>query len=383
MNHFEEQGPNRQPPRRRGLLSYFAVALIAAILGGYISQYFAPKATPPSPSNPAPSGYALPPQLTDPTKVGSETNRVVQVAQSVGPAVVGISNRVKVRQFFRSARVEEAGTGSGVIFDGAGYIVTNNHVVENAAELAVNLPDGRTAPAKLIGTDPRSDLAVIKIDLENLPVAKFGDSSKVKVGELAIAIGNPGGREFAGSVTSGIVSGLNRQLNSPEGSVAVNLIQTDAAINPGNSGGALLNANGEVIGINSIKIAVQGFEGMGFAIPSNTVMSIVNELRTKGKVTRAALGVTLVLDVDKELAAQYNLIVDYGVVIKPSPGGPAASAGLQNNDIIIALNDKQIQNRTDLQREMFNYKVGDTVNVTIVREQQKLTVPVTLGELAQ
>ncbi|ABZ83578.1 serine protease do, putative [Heliomicrobium modesticaldum Ice1] len=388
-NHYSQgpygggypSGPFGKPPKGRpGLLSYFVVALAAAVLGGYISQYFAPHAPAPGPSTPPPSGYALPPQVADPAQVSLDGNRVVQVARAVGPAVVGISNRVRVSQFFRGNRIEEQGTGSGVIFDGAGFIVTNHHVVAGAAELVVTLTDGRTAPATLVGSDPKTDLAVIKINLDNLPVAKFGDSSKLSVGELAIAIGNPGGKEFAGSVTQGIVSGLNRQLNTPEG-YAFNLIQTDAAINPGNSGGALLNANGEVIGINSIKIAVQGFEGMGFAIPSNQVMQIVNELRAKGKVSRAALGVTLIMDVDKELAQKYNLIVDYGVVVKPSPGGPAQKAGMQNNDILIAINDKPVRNRMELQKELFAYKVGDTVNVTVVREDQKQTLSVTLGEL--
>lgn len=375
-------GPYGKPPKRgRGLFSYFAVALAAAILGGYISQYFAPRTPMPEPSTPPPAGYALPPQVANPAEVAVDGTRIVQVARAVGPAVVGISNRVRVSQFFRGNRIEEQGSGSGVIYDGAGYIVTNHHVVAGAAELVVTLTDGRTAPATLVGSDPKTDLAVIKVNMENLPVAKFGDSSKLQVGEMAVAIGNPGGKEFAGSVTQGIISGLNRQLNTSEG-YAFNLIQTDAAINPGNSGGALLNANGEVVGINSIKIAVEGFEGMGFAIPSNQVMQIANELRSKGKVSRAALGVTLIMDVDKELARKYNLIVDYGVVVKPSPGGPSQKAGMQNNDIIIAINDKPVRNRMELQKELYNYKVGDTINVTVVREDQKPTLSVTLGELA-
>ncbi|MCW2279350.1 S1C family serine protease [Heliophilum fasciatum] len=393
MDYFEENQPGRK--RRPGLFSYFVVALIAALLGGYFSQTLfnaqggARIPIPGMPggstdkSAPPPSGYALPPQLPETTMVAGETSRIAQVARSVGPAVVGISNRVKVRQFFGGSTIREQGSGSGVIFDPAGYLVTNHHVVADAAEIVVSLADGRTTRATMIGSDPSSDLAVLKIDLENLPVAKFGDSSKVQVGELAIAIGNPGGKEFAGSVTSGIVSGVNRQLNTGEGSYAFNLMQTDAAINPGNSGGALLNANGEVIGINSIKINVPGFEGMGFAIPSNQVMQIVNDLRNTGKVARPALGVQTNIDVDKELAKQYGLITEYGVVVQPVPGGPAQRAGMQTNDIIIAINDQAIHNRPELLRELYKYKVGDTVNVTVVREQEKLTLPVTLGEKAQ
>ncbi|MDD2421170.1 MAG: trypsin-like peptidase domain-containing protein [Heliobacteriaceae bacterium] len=369
-------------PKRRfgGLFSYFIVALIAAFLGGYFSQYFVQKGTP-APAPLAPGGYALPAPVTDPASIVN-SSRIVQVATAVGPAVVGISNRARAGGLFTRQRIEEVGTGSGVIFDGLGYIVTNHHVVANAAELVVSVPDGRTARATLVGSDPRTDLAVIKVDLDNLPVAKFGDSGQVNVGEPAIAIGNPGGKEFAGSVTAGIVSGLNRQLTTPEG-FAFNLIQTDAAINPGNSGGALLNANGEVIGINSIKIAISGFEGMGFAIPSNQVVQIVDELRSKGKITRPALGVTLSLDIDKEMAKQYNLIVDYGVVIRALPGGPAQRAGLQNNDIVIAFNGKEVRRGVDLQKELFEHKVGDSVEITVVREDKKLVVPVVLGELPQ
>ena len=171
---------------------------------------------------------------------------IVAAAKKVGPAVVGITNKAYVRDFFNRVQLTERGTGSGVIYDKAGYIATNNHVVEGASEIIVSLPDGRTVKGKVLGADAVTDLAVVKINLDNLPVAEFGDSDTLQVGEPAIAIGNPLGMEFRGSVTAGVISALNRSIEI--GERKFNLIQTDAAINPGNSGGALVNADGEEIG---------------------------------------------------------------------------------------------------------------------------------------
>ena len=201
---------------------------------------------------------------------------IVAAAKKVGPAVVGITNKAYVRDFFNRTQLMERGTGSGVIYDKAGYIATNNHVVEGASEIIVSLPDGRTVKGKVLGADAVTDLAVVKIDADNLTVATFGDSDTLQVGEPAIAIGNPLGLEFRGSVTAGVISALNRSIEV--GERKFNLIQTDAAINPGNSGGALVNADGEVVGINSAKVAVSGVEGIGFAIPINTAKPILQEL---------------------------------------------------------------------------------------------------------
>ena len=193
----------------------------------------------------------------------------VRAAKVVGPAVVGITNKAVARDWFNNP-VETEGVGSGVIFKNDGgdsYIVTNNHVISGAKELIVSLPDGKSLKGKLVGADEVTDLAVVKVSSGKLPTAKFGDSDKIVVGEPAIAIGNPMGLEFQGSVTSGVISALNRTLDISD--KRVKLLQTDAAINPGNSGGALVNADGEVIGINSAKVAANGVEGMGFAIPIN------------------------------------------------------------------------------------------------------------------
>ena len=203
---------------------------------------------------------------------GARNTPIVAAAKKVGPAVVGITNKAYVRDIFNRVQLTERGTGSGVIYDKSGLIATNNHVVEGASEIIVSLTDGRSVKGKVLGADAATDLAVVKIDENNLPVADFGDSSTLQVGEPAIAIGNPLGLEFRGSVTAGVISALNRSIQL--GERKFDLIQTDAAINPGNSGGALVNAEGEVVGINSAKIAVSGVEGIGFAIPINSAKPI-------------------------------------------------------------------------------------------------------------
>lgn len=206
---------------------------------------------------------------------------IVKAAKKVGPTVVGITNKALVRDYFNRTQLVEKGVGSGVIYSKDGLIATNNHVVEGAKELVVSLPDGRTYPGRVLGTDPTTDLAVVKIDAkEDLPVAEFGDSDSLMVGEPAIAIGNPLGLEFRGSVTTGVISALNRSVDVGERNFK--LIQTDAAINPGNSGGALVNADGQVIGINSAKVAVSGVEGIGFAIPINEAKPILEALAKMG-----------------------------------------------------------------------------------------------------
>jgi len=231
-----------------------------------LSLYLAPIILGTNPIQPNPPGLNQP-KLPDIPQGGLDVSPVVAIAEQVGPTVVGISNRGQVQDFFGRTTVEERGSGSGVIIDSRGYIVTNYHVIEGASEIVVSLADGRKVTGELVGSDPRTDLAVVKIKADNLPVAVLGDSSKLKTGELAVAIGNPLGIEFARSVTVGVVSATDRTLTI--GDRQFRLIQTDAAINPGNSGGALVNSRGEIIGINSAKLVIKGVEGMGFAIPIN------------------------------------------------------------------------------------------------------------------
>ena len=304
---------------------------------------------------------------------------VVQAAKKVGPAIVGITNKAVARDWFNRQVEVDNGTGSGVIFRSDGYIVTNNHVIDGAKDITVALSDGRTLKASLVGADPYTDLAVIKVDAENLPTAEFGDSDDIMVGEPAIAIGNPMGLEFQGSVTAGVISALNRTLNI--GDNRVKLLQTDAAINPGNSGGALVNADGKVIGINSAKLAATGVEGMGFAIPINTVKPIIEELINNGHVSYPYLGVGVL---DKQTAAQagYRLNVDAGVIVMQiALGGPADRAGIQQRDLILKVDGKETNTVADLRNAISEHNIGDTITITISRNGNVSDVEATLTEM--
>lgn len=301
---------------------------------------------------------------------------ISEVAAAVSPSVVGITNISHEGDLFNQRRVET--TGSGVIIDREGYIVSNNHVVQNAQRIIVTLADGTEKEAQIIGADPRTDLALIKIQVnrEVTPI-KFGDSDKLVVGQEVVAIGNPLGLRFARSVTAGIVSGLNRILTTEEG-FTFSLIQTDAAINPGNSGGALVNLQGQLIGINTVKIAAEGFEGMGFSIPSNQVQKVVADLKKYGKVPRPVMGIKIIGEISQNQARYFNLPVTSGVVVEPVKGGPAARAGIIQYDMITKLDGVKIETASQLQDLIFSKKIGQTVNLEILRlpenERDKMEV---------
>lgn len=312
---------------------------------------------------------------------GARNTPIVAAAKKVGPAVVGITNKAYVRDIFNRVQLTERGTGSGVIYDKSGLIATNNHVVEGASEIIVSLTDGRSVKGKVLGADAATDLAVVKIDEKNLPVADFGDSSTLQVGEPAIAIGNPLGLEFRGSVTAGVISALNRSIQL--GERKFDLIQTDAAINPGNSGGALVNAEGEVVGINSAKIAVSGVEGIGFAIPINSAKPILDELANKGRVVRPYIGASLV---DKDIATRYGFDIDLhdGIfVMKVWDGSPSAKAGLRPGDIILKFNGEKIDKVIELRAKLAELKVGDSVDVVVLRGGSEETIHMTLEEIPE
>ena len=302
----------------------------------------------------------------------------VYAAKTVGPAVVGITNKAIARDWFDNP-VETEGVGSGVIFKSDGYIVTNNHVINGAKELIVSLSDGRSLKGKVIGADEVTDLAVVKIDAKDLPTATFADSDQIVVGEPAIAIGNPMGLEFQGSVTSGVVSALNRTLG--DGDARIKLLQTDAAINPGNSGGALVNMDGKVIGINSAKIVANGVEGIGIAIPSNAVQNVISAIMEKGYVPRPYLGVSIF---DQQSAARYGyqLNLKKGVYLfQVVPGGPADKAGLRKGDVITAIDGTEIKGVSDLRAKIAEHNVGDKVELTIQRGNQERKASLTLEEM--
>ncbi|MBO5245359.1 MAG: trypsin-like peptidase domain-containing protein [Selenomonadales bacterium] len=302
----------------------------------------------------------------------------VVAAQAVGPAVVGITNKAIVRDFWLNQRLVEKGTGSGVIIDARGYIVTNYHVVEGAKEIVVSFADGTTMEGKILGADPATDLAVVKVDGKDLPVAQLGDSDALLVGEPAIAIGNPLGLEFQGSVTSGVISALNRSFDI--GERKFKLIQTDAAINPGNSGGALVNADGQVIGINTVKLVVRGVEGMGFAIPINTVRPIVEELVAKGQVARAYMGINVV-EKEDAMRGGHPYEIEKGIIVSNvESGGPAGDAGIRRGDNIVRFGKYDINSYSDLKNAIDSHRAGDIVLVSILRKGEAMTVEIQLGE---
>lgn len=313
---------------------------------------------------------------------------VTEIAKKVGPSIIGIRMTVGDSQsgFSESNQETARAEGSGIIISKDGYIMTNYHVVQYAdpkggtsknTTLEVFLPDKRQAKAKFIGGDSKNDLAVIKIDLKNLTVAELGDSSKIEVGELAVAIGNPLGMEFAGSVTAGVISALNRQVDSEN--LTKNMIQTDAAINPGNSGGALVNSQGQVIGINSIKISEAGVEGLGFAIPMNDAKPIVDQLMMFGYIKgRPLIGISG-QEITDIISKQYGLPVGI-YIMEVTAGSGADKAGLRKDDVLISLADKDVKTMKDLDEIKKAYKAGDTVKAVVVRDKVKKTVKLTFSE---
>lgn len=304
---------------------------------------------------------------------------VVDAVEKATPSVVGISNYGIVFDFWGQSSLRERATGSGVIIRSDGYIVTNYHVIENAEELVVTLGSGEEFTATIIGADPPTDLAVIKIDKTGLPAAEFANSEKLRVGEPAIAIGNPLGLDFQQSVTLGVVSARERSITIQ--GQKFTFIQTDAAINDGNSGGALVNINGKLIGINTAKIKITGVEGMGFAIPSNTVREIAEDLIENGRVIRPWIGIST-RNLTRLEARQLGLDVDYGVIVMEIvAGSPAERAGLEPMDIIVALEGDSVTNISELQQLIYRYKVGQKVTLTVYREKRQLELEVTLDKM--
>lgn len=368
--------------RRSGLFSTVAVALISALLGGVIAVALVPsiygnKQQVPTNQVVLNNGPTTPIINTE----GSSNFPVVQIAKTTGPAVVGIANFRTTGALFGGGGLTEVGSGSGFIIDSEhGYIVTNNHVISGAEKIVVSLADGRNINAKLVGADNRTDLAVVQIaDTKSLTATQLGDSSKLQVGEPVVTIGNPGGEEFARSVTTGVISATNRILDI-EGEASFNLIQTDAAINPGNSGGPLVNYQGQVIGINSAKNQEAGFEGMGFAIPISDALPTIKQLIEKGYASHPGLNVQIDPRYTAEYASQKGWPAG-AYVAKVTPGGPAEKAGIRAGDVLTKINGKDIKSSLGLTHELFKYKPGDTATVTIFRENKTVDVSVTLVEI--
>lgn len=315
---------------------------------------------------------------------------VNQMINDVSPAIVGVINMQKAQNLDdllkgKSNKSQEAGVGSGVIYqknNGSAYIVTNNHVIDGASEIKVQLHNSKQVDAKLIGKDALTDMAVLKInDSKGTKAIDFANSSKVKTGDSVFAMGNPLGLEFANSVTSGIISASERTIDTQTsaGSNKVNVLQTDAAINPGNSGGALVDINGNLVGINSMKIASEQVEGIGFAIPSNEVKVTIKELVENGKIERPSIGISLlnVSEIPEQYKDQLKTSRKDGVYIAKVEG----NNGLKEGDIITQIDDKKVKEDTDVRSYLYaNKKPGDTVNLTVERNGKEQNIKVTLKE---
>lgn len=367
--------PPKKEKKKRGFLKYAAVGVAGMLVGALIFG----------------SGLKMAGFFNNPTELmqhsgGASTingsnvsvNRmsVADVVKKAGPSVVGISTVKTTVSFF--GQTDSTSSGSGFIVKQDGYIVTNQHVIDGAKEINVLLSNGDEYKATVVGQDVKTDLAVLKISATGLPVMEIGKSSELLVGEVAVAIGNPLGLEFSGSVTTGCISALNRTM-TVEGR-QYNLIQTDAAINPGNSGGPLVNEYGQVIGINSVKITLDGYEGMGFAIPIDEAMPIVNELLTgQGYIKgRPLIGIST-RDISKEMSQYYDIPV--GVyVIEVVPFSSAEKAGIKAGDVIVKADGTDIKTRTELDDVKNKHKSGEEMTLEIKRDGETKKVTVVLGE---
>ncbi|WP_031535559.1 MULTISPECIES: S1C family serine protease [unclassified Bacillus (in: firmicutes)] len=393
---YGNQGDGQKKRSRKG---YFFSGFIGAIIGAVLVLLISPRLTDLAIlPNKEESGSVISNSegvKTQNVSLNVETD-VTKAVDKAADSVVGITNLQSSNFWADETTAEEAGTGSGVIYkksDGKAYIVTNNHVVQGATELEVTLSNGKKISAELIGADIWTDLAVVEVDASEITkIAEFGNSDTLKAGEPVIAIGNPLGLTFSGSVTQGIVSGLERTIpvdinedGTPDWQSEV--IQTDAAINPGNSGGALVNIEGQLIGINSMKIAESAVEGIGLAIPINSAIPIIEDLEEHGEVQRPYMGVELqsVSDIPgyyQQEALKLPEDITTGVAIKDvSPNSPAQKAGLKELDVIVELDGKEIVDLIDLRKHLYNEKkIGDSMEVKYYRNGKLETAELTLSE---
>lgn len=333
----------------------------------------------------------------DLVSLSNYSDTAIYSSSKILPSIVGITvtyNVTSSNPFYsmfgggKTSTSEAVASGSGIIISEDGYIVTNNHVVNSSSQstyydiseatsLKVTLFNDETQyDAKIIGKDPQTDLAVLKIEKDGLTKAEFADSDTVKVGEFAMAVGNP--LDLGTTITCGVVSALNRDVQDSEGSTTYTCIQTDAAINSGNSGGALVNSKGQVIGINTLKVSSTGVEGIGFAIPVNSTTDIINQLIEYKTVKRPYIGISG-RDLDEATAKKYNLVV--GVyIVSIDDYSAAEKAGLKVGDVIIKANDKEIKTMTELNELKNTFSIGDTIKLKIVRDGQEKEINLTLGE---
>jgi 2-alkenal reductase len=349
------------------------------IMGGLVGMYVARNAVPPV-SAPVPQEVrSVSPGQTPVIQnmTVNSSSEVIDTVRKVEPAVVTVVSNLGGSTFGSRGGQAEA-SGSGVIISDQGHIITNNHVIDGANSVFVIYNDGTRAEASIVGADPVTDIAVLKVNGAVPAYLSFGDSSALQLGETVIAIGSPLGN-YRGSVTVGVVSGLNRTV---QGTAQENLIQTDAAINHGNSGGPLINLAGQIIGINTLVVrntpGGDQAEGLGFAVPSNTVRSVAEQLIARGSIEYPFIGISYT-EVTPQLAAELNLTSKSGVIVtQVTAGSPAERAGLQPQDVVTAINNDKIDENNSLRSILFKYHVGDTVTLTVERNGQTLQLQVTL-----
>lgn len=316
-------------------------------------------------------------EASDVELLDAYSRAVITVVETVGPAVV----RIFAKKSPNMGKSEQGGTGSGVIIAPDGYILTNDHVVQGANALAVTLQDGVTFEATLVGTDPATDLAVLRANSSGLPYATLGDSKKLRAGQLVIAIGNPYG--FQSTVSAGVVSALGRALRSSEGRLIENIVQHTAPLNPGNSGGPLVDSRGLVVGVNTAIIVMA--QGIGFAIPADTARWVVSQLLIHGRVRRGFLGLAAQQrPFGRRLARFHQLEGDTGVeVISVDPRGPASQAGVEVGDLIIRINDRAVASVDDIHRILTEWPIGTALPMMLIRGENRVELSVVPAEASQ
>lgn len=387
MGYYDQDYESRYKKPKGSRSGYFLASLVGVILGGLLVIIAFPKLVDYNflPYNVSPAEQQVENESAVETRnvsVNVETD-ITKAVDKAADAVVGISN-IQETGFWSGSAGQEAGTGSGVIYkkeDGKAFVVTNHHVIEGASSLEISLTDGTKIPATLRGSDIWTDLAVLEVDGSKVKtIAEFGDSDSLKTGEPVIAIGNPLGAIFSGSVTQGIISGLERAVpvDIDQNGVVdwqAEVLQTDAAINPGNSGGALINIAGQVIGINSMKIAESAVEGIGLAIPINYAIPIIDDLEKYGKVNRPYMGIELqsVNEIpsyyQKEALKLPDDVTQGVAIMRVEPNSPASQAGLQELDVIVEMDGEEIKDTIDLRKHLYTQKnVGDSLKVKYYRE---------------
>jgi len=382
-NNNNKKPKKEKKPKKYGAGVIIVSALLAAIIGasgGVLGVFFAQKnlgtnvdtaSVASKQNNKEESDNNRPQNITNITVDETVNSSIEAVAKKAGPSIIGIRTTAAVTNFFGGSS-EATGEGSGIIYSSDGYIITNYHVIESAVESSKSkvevflADDTETAlNATVIGYNIASDLAVVKVEKSGLPAIEFADSDKLNVGQYAIAIGNPGGLEFIGSVSYGVISGLNRSVTVGTGNT-MSLIQTDAAINPGNSGGALVDITGKLIGVNSVKLVSTGYEGMGFAIPSNTVKEICDNIIAKQNDPTPYIGI----QISQSYTAEQLIALGYpagAVVVSVVEGGPAYESQIQRGDIITEFNGTTINDYSELENAISQCKPGDSVTVKIFR----------------